>query len=304
MSKQFDELRLCEGHWKAQQIATDHYPSWHKNYAEKLAFSDGADEGGTSGAPRTARAVPPEAHQATLASANGDEDFTTELAQVGSESDDGDNVDLAQTKRLFSTEAIRPPTKKKKHAILARQVRPAATPMRRSASATLDQVETSLIRAPLINIIPGTPAAPSTRQCSLEPRLLQPSAPQAHNFLASSLIFHFRWYVLLTASLESLQITNPLTNVQNPGNPSAESLPLAVSRPPWLPTAAPAQEAALLPLPPLHPPAKLGSSVLRPNPKSTTPRNLCAFEWKKTNPKGTTAEYSAYWDNLPDVEKE
>lgn len=33
-------------------------------------------------------------------------------------------------------------------------------------------------------------------------------------------------------------------------------------------------------------------------------RNLCALEWTNTNPKGTTDQFSAYYDSLSAEEKE
>jgi hypothetical protein len=35
MGSRFPELRLCELDWKAEQIATDNYPSWHTNWLAK-----------------------------------------------------------------------------------------------------------------------------------------------------------------------------------------------------------------------------------------------------------------------------
>jgi hypothetical protein len=34
MCRQFPELRLCESNWKADQIATDYYPSWYSGQSE------------------------------------------------------------------------------------------------------------------------------------------------------------------------------------------------------------------------------------------------------------------------------
>lgn len=34
MSRRFPELALCELDWKADQVATDYYPSWYKNWSE------------------------------------------------------------------------------------------------------------------------------------------------------------------------------------------------------------------------------------------------------------------------------
>jgi hypothetical protein len=37
MRRHFPELRLCESDWKADQIAIEHYPSWHSNYMKSMA---------------------------------------------------------------------------------------------------------------------------------------------------------------------------------------------------------------------------------------------------------------------------
>jgi hypothetical protein len=36
MNKRFPELRLCELDWKANQLATEMYPSWRTNWLAKL----------------------------------------------------------------------------------------------------------------------------------------------------------------------------------------------------------------------------------------------------------------------------
>jgi hypothetical protein len=45
MNSLFSELRLCDAHWKADQIATDNYPSWHANWQAKGPEPQDADEG-------------------------------------------------------------------------------------------------------------------------------------------------------------------------------------------------------------------------------------------------------------------
>ncbi|KAF8876687.1 hypothetical protein CPB84DRAFT_1752352 [Gymnopilus junonius] len=47
-----------------------------------------------------------------------------------------------------------------------------------------------------------------------------------------------------------------------------------------------------------------GSALMRPNKHSTTPRNLCALEWKKTNKNGTSEQFGLYWEALPPSEIE
>ena len=40
MCKRFPELKLCDLDWKAEQIATDNYPSWHNTWDSKTAHRD------------------------------------------------------------------------------------------------------------------------------------------------------------------------------------------------------------------------------------------------------------------------
>ncbi|KJA13688.1 hypothetical protein HYPSUDRAFT_209335 [Hypholoma sublateritium FD-334 SS-4] len=44
--------------------------------------------------------------------------------------------------------------------------------------------------------------------------------------------------------------------------------------------------------------SRSGTTKMRPSKTSTTPRNLCALEWTISNPKGTTDEFSSYYDSL------
>jgi hypothetical protein len=41
MCRKFPELRLCDLDWKADQIATDNYPSWYKNWTETVQKAGG-----------------------------------------------------------------------------------------------------------------------------------------------------------------------------------------------------------------------------------------------------------------------
>lgn len=41
MCRKFPELRLCDLDWKADQIATDNYPSWYKNWMESIQKAGG-----------------------------------------------------------------------------------------------------------------------------------------------------------------------------------------------------------------------------------------------------------------------
>ena len=40
MSTRFPELKLCDLDWKAEQIATDNYPSWHYTWDSKMGHQD------------------------------------------------------------------------------------------------------------------------------------------------------------------------------------------------------------------------------------------------------------------------
>ncbi|KAF9480911.1 hypothetical protein BDN70DRAFT_893720 [Pholiota conissans] len=50
--------------------------------------------------------------------------------------------------------------------------------------------------------------------------------------------------------------------------------------------------------------SRTGATKMRPSKTSTTPRNLCALEWAILNPKGTTDAFSAYYDALSAEGKE
>jgi len=41
MHQRFPELQLCDLDWKADQIATDNYPSWYKNWMESMQRAGG-----------------------------------------------------------------------------------------------------------------------------------------------------------------------------------------------------------------------------------------------------------------------
>ncbi|KAF8806749.1 hypothetical protein BYT27DRAFT_7256753 [Phlegmacium glaucopus] len=40
------------------------------------------------------------------------------------------------------------------------------------------------------------------------------------------------------------------------------------------------------------------AGIMRPNPHSTTTRNLCALDWKEHNPYGSTTNFKHYYDHL------
>jgi hypothetical protein len=48
MGERFNELRLCDLDWKAEQIATDNYPSWHNTWDSKTIQQDIRIEQGSS----------------------------------------------------------------------------------------------------------------------------------------------------------------------------------------------------------------------------------------------------------------
>ncbi|KAF9477568.1 hypothetical protein BDN70DRAFT_101295 [Pholiota conissans] len=50
--------------------------------------------------------------------------------------------------------------------------------------------------------------------------------------------------------------------------------------------------------------SRMGITKMRPSKTSFTSRNLCALKWATLNPKGTTDEFSTYYDALSKDEKE
>lgn len=44
MCRRFPQLKLCEHNWKAEQIATEYYPSWYTNHHKDAAIKQELDD--------------------------------------------------------------------------------------------------------------------------------------------------------------------------------------------------------------------------------------------------------------------
>ena len=44
MRVKFPEFALCENDWKADYLATTHYPLWYSNYVRGVAIKEEAEE--------------------------------------------------------------------------------------------------------------------------------------------------------------------------------------------------------------------------------------------------------------------
>ncbi|KJA17629.1 hypothetical protein HYPSUDRAFT_206092 [Hypholoma sublateritium FD-334 SS-4] len=180
-------------------------------------------------------------------------------------------------------------------------------------SPPLPEASTSQVPIPVINVIPNTPIR------------LQ-ALPEIANFDMQGLEQHqLRGLSLLRSTNvhHDFSIANPLTNGVNT-LPSTGMLPPTTNPATGLlPRQAPeisniqptlgsssniarpfsADNNPLAPTPPVRQP-RTGATKMRPSKSSITPRNLCALDWTNTNPKGTTDQFSAYYDSLSAEEKE
>ncbi|KAH7913383.1 hypothetical protein BJ138DRAFT_1124474 [Hygrophoropsis aurantiaca] len=87
------------------------------------------------------------------------------------------------------------------------------------------------------------------------------------------------------------------TNATPVPGPSLDNLAAAASA---ITTAAPkkTRSSQLRPIPNPAPTKRISTVPMRINEKITG-RNMCAVEWKKQFPNGTTKEFGAYWKALP-----
>jgi uncharacterized protein (DUF2132 family) len=65
MRVKFPEFALCENDWKADHLATTHYPSWYSNHVRGVAIKEETEEPNDLGADRPAGSKRPATEQST-----------------------------------------------------------------------------------------------------------------------------------------------------------------------------------------------------------------------------------------------
>ncbi|KAH9911981.1 hypothetical protein B0H21DRAFT_828869, partial [Amylocystis lapponica] len=301
MVSRFPELRLCDDDWKTDYLATKNYPNWHKRRYPKTPVIKDEHHGQSSRAKRTA----------TSSSPTNSEDLPMPMPKKAKVT----NAELTESEHdgIATNAAI---DKGKGLAVVKSSV--AGT---EATESVQDGVATNSVidkgkRPPLVlkNALsglfkissPGVDTGPLPTEATATGKSGTPPTLASNTIGSMPTTTTISTATVTTALDPSRTADSSGATLSAAGDTSSADAPTPkATQAPVTPLLVTESSSSKLQQPPVQPNTKSGSTkagasnakVYKPS-LSTTARNLCGIEWKKTHPAGTTEDFANYYNGL------